>query len=497
MELKKLISGMQVKKIAGTDEILIRGITYSSLEVLPGFLFGAMRGFKTDGHRFIKEALEKGAAAVLCEEVPPLPGGMNPVVAFLQVENSRNAFAQVACRYYGDSSLSMGVIGVTGTNGKTTTSFLIRSLLESKGKVGLIGTVGNWIGDEKEVSAHTTPESSDLQHLFHEMKTRGIQNVVMEVSSHSLALERVAGTSFDTVIFTNLTRDHLEFHQTMENYFQAKSRLFTTDYPAGSKERNPLALINIDDPWGERLKSISSRKVWSYGLRPGADLRARDILMSGTGTSFQIDSPRGVLHIHSPLLGTFNVYNLLAAAGAGIHHSVPLNVIEETLGSAISVPGRLEKVPGKYPITVLVDYAHTEDALLKILNTIHEVKEGKIILVFGCGGDRDKGKRPRMGAVAGELADRLFLTSDNPRSEDPLSILKEVEAGVLSSGAKQYRLIVDRREAIEAAIHSAGAGDLVLIAGKGHEDYQIIGETKLEFNDLQVAKKMLVGRYGY
>lgn len=497
MELKELISGMPITRMKGADGISIQGITHFSQEVRKEFLFAALPGVKTNGHLFIQDALDRGASAIICEKMPTFSKNMEPAATWIQVENSRRSFAQVACRYHGDPSMSMGIIGVTGTNGKTTTSFLIRQLLEAKGVVGLIGTVGNWIGRMKQPSTHTTPESSDLQRLFHQMKDAGIQNVVMEVSSHSLAMDRVAGTSFDTVIFTNLTQDHLEYHQNMENYFQAKSKLFTDLFPTGSKAIKPVAIINLDDPWGERLKDLSVREVWTYGLNSQSDLQGTDIRKTATGTSLQIQTPVGKLKIHSPLLGTFNVYNLLAAVGAAIHHSIPLNVIEETLSKPIQVPGRLEKIPGEYPFTVLVDYAHTDDALLNVLKTIHEIKEGRILLVFGCGGDRDKGKRPKMGLVAGRLADLLFLTSDNPRGEDPVSILNDVEKGVILSGSKKYQLIVNRREAIECAIQEARPGDVVLLAGKGHEDYQMIGSVRLSFSDLEVAKDVLKERFGF
>ncbi|MFI5303374.1 MAG: UDP-N-acetylmuramoyl-L-alanyl-D-glutamate--2,6-diaminopimelate ligase [Nitrospiria bacterium] len=497
MKLKNLITDIPVKKIDGSDEISVSGLAYSSKEVDKGYLFGAMQGIKTDGHRFIKEALERGASVILCEEKPSDLKEGKSKVTYLQVENSRRSFAQVACRFYGDPSTFMGIIGVTGTNGKTTTTFLVRKLMERKGPVGLIGTVGNWVGNSKLDAVRTTPESSDLQSLFNRMKIAGVNNVVMEVSSHALAMERVSGTSFDTAIFTNLTQDHLEYHQSMENYFLAKSKLFTDFYPMGSKKRRPVALINMDDPWGVKLKKQSVREVLTYGLSPESDLQGTDIQMSRTGTSFRIKTPFGTLNIHSPMLGIFNVYNQIAAAGAALHHSVPLNLIEETLSQSIQVPGRLEKVPGQYPITVLVDYAHTEDALLNVLKTIQEIKEGKILLVFGCGGDRDKGKRAKMGSVAGRFADHLFLTSDNPRSEDPHLILKEIEDGVVMSGSKRYRILVNRREAIEAAIEKAKPGDLVLIAGKGHEDYQIIGNSRFPFNDLEAAKEVLTSKYGF
>jgi UDP-N-acetylmuramoyl-L-alanyl-D-glutamate--2,6-diaminopimelate ligase len=312
-----------------------------------------------------------------------------------------------------------------------------------------------------------------------------------------LALDRVLGTSFDTVVFTNLTQDHLDFHHSMEAYFEAKSKLFTTSFPTGSKSRKQMAIINLDDPYGVRLLGLATRETMTYGLNDGADLQGRAIRTTDSGTSFEMIYPGGRMQIQSPLFGIFNVYNMLAAAGTALHHDVSPEVIQQTLSRKIQVPGRLERVPGEYPVTVLVDYAHTEDALLSVLRTIQEFKKGKIIVVFGCGGDRDKGKRPKMGLVAGQFADYLYLTSDNPRSENPEMILKEIEEGVVASGTKKYRILVDRRAAIRAAIEDADPGDLILIAGKGHEEVQIIGSDHIEFSDREVAKAILTHRYGY
>ncbi|MHB8482000.1 MAG: UDP-N-acetylmuramoyl-L-alanyl-D-glutamate--2,6-diaminopimelate ligase [Nitrospiria bacterium] len=499
MELKHLLSEISVKRIEGPAEVDIQGITYSSVEVKPGYLFAAMKGLKTDGHLFIEDAVKRGASAVLCEEGRPFSYALKTSPTWIQVDNSRRSFAQIAAQYYDHPSRQIGVIGVTGTNGKTTTSFLIRSLMEFLGPAGLIGTVGNWIGHEKQKATHTTPESSDLQFLLHRMKSRGVKNIVMEVSSHALEQERVRETWFDTAVFTNLTQDHLDYHRTMENYFQAKAKLFHELRYSVFQNKKPLALVNLDDPWGKRLKALTSTEVWTYGIRSAADLQAVNIKMTSSGTSFQIKTPAGELNIHTPMIGTYNVYNLLAAAGVGIRHSIPLNVIETVLGKTADVPGRLEKIPGPYPFSVLVDYAHTEDALLKVLLTLQEIKSGRILLVFGCGGDRDKGKRPKMGRVAGQWADSVFLTSDNPRSEEPAQILREIEKGLLSLKEErkgEYRLLADRKEAIESAIMEARPGDFVLIAGKGHEDYQWVGPVKIDFDDRVVARKALQHRFG-
>ena len=499
MNLKHLLSGISIKRIEGSPDVEIQGLAYSSAAVKPGYLFAAMPGTKTDGHLYIGAAIKKGALAILCEEKTLLNMELSAPPAWVQVENSRRVFAQMAAQYFDHPSKQIGIIGVTGTNGKTTTSFLIRSLMETFGPTGLIGTVGNFIGNQKQKSDHTTPESSDLQFLFYQMKREGVKNVILEVSSHALAQERVSGTFFDTAVFTNLTRDHLDYHQTMEDYFEAKSKLFRNLQDSAFQDKKPLALINSDDPWAERLKALTSSEIWTYGFNRAADLQAVQLQKSATETSFQIKTPGGDLHIQTSMIGTYNVYNLLAAAGVGIRHSVPLNVIESTLGKSVTVPGRLEKIPGDYPFSVLVDYAHTEDALLKVLMSLREIKERRILLVFGCGGDRDKGKRPKMGRVAGRLADVLFFTSDNPRGEDPMQIIREIEEGLLSlRGEKkgECRIIVDRKEAIKAAVFEANPGDLVLIAGKGHEETQWIGSVKIDFDDRIVARDALQNRFG-
>jgi UDP-N-acetylmuramoyl-L-alanyl-D-glutamate--2,6-diaminopimelate ligase len=297
-------------------------------------------------------------------------------------------------------------------------------------------------------------------------------------------------------VFTNLTQDHLDFHGTMERYFEAKARMFNDPRLKDSGEKRGLALINRDDPWGEKLIHESLREVWTFGMKVGADFQATDVRIHAAGTDMTIRTPHGKLEIRSPLLGRFNVYNLLAAAGVAFANGVPAEEIEKTLGAPIQVPGRLERVAGNYPVTVLVDYAHTEDALLNILNTIRAISSGRIITVFGCGGERDRGKRPRMGYVAGTLSDRTILTSDNPRGEDPRSIIDEIEAGVRQAGSSRYRICPDRREAIREAISEAASGDCILIAGKGHESSQIIGAETLPFNDLEVAKEMMVARFG-
>lgn len=499
MLLKELLIGFPVKEWIGSRDREISGIAYSSKDVRPAFLFCAMRGWKTDGHRFIGEAVASGAVAVLGEDASQFSKSWLDRATFIRTENARSLFAELASRFYGEPSRRVGVVGITGTNGKTTTAFLIRSLMETLGPTGLIGTVGNWIGKEKRPARHTTPESSDLQSLFREMENRGVRNIVMEVSSHALALDRVRGTCFDTVVFTNLTQDHLDFHNDMESYFKAKSLLFSEMAYAGERGKRPLGLINADDPWGERLKSIAGGEIWTYALENRADIRAEDLRMDDSGTRLVLKTPAGNLKIRSPLLGKFNVYNLMAAAGAALRHGIPISAIEEALEKTGQVPGRLERVPGNYPFSVFIDYAHTDDALRKILETLNALKRGRLIVLFGCGGDRDRGKRPKMGRAASELADLLILTSDNPRSEDPEAILNEIETGVLpfAGGRKTvWKRIADRREAIQAAIEEARTGDIVLIAGKGHEEVQILGNRTIEFSDREVSAAFLRERFG-
>jgi UDP-N-acetylmuramoyl-L-alanyl-D-glutamate--2,6-diaminopimelate ligase len=411
----------------------------------------------------------------------------------VRVQDSRAALGILGSRFYGEPSAGIRMIGVTGTNGKTTTTYVVKTMLEAAHRqVGLIGTVAYLVGKESIPASHTTPGALELQKLFARMVETRLDTVVMEVSSHALALDRTAGSEFDVAVFTNLTQDHLDFHIDMERYFQAKLKLFVELGKAGARKTNKRAIINADDPWGSRMRQACTVPVWTYSLRQQADLRAEDVNLSATGTTFRLRSPLGNCAVRSRLVGEHNVYNLLAAIGVVLHEGLTLDQVCSAVEAVSHVPGRFERVEAGQDFTVVVDYAHTEDALVRLLTAAQALRSDRIITVFGCGGDRDRTKRPKMGRAAVQYSDVVILTSDNPRTEDPAAILREVEVGVKEAlaqrGHVRYRMIADRRAAIEAAIREAKAGDMVLIAGKGHEDYQIVGTTKHHFDDREVAR---------
>jgi UDP-N-acetylmuramoyl-L-alanyl-D-glutamate--2,6-diaminopimelate ligase len=448
----------------------------------------------------VAQALAAGAPALVIEQpwdtvrltASSLPAA--PPVAVVRVSNSRRALGLLAARMHGDPANRLCVIGVTGTNGKTTTTYLCQAVLQAAGRrVGLIGTVGYQIAGERLHAAHTTPGAVELQSLFARMVRSGLDTAVMEVSSHALAMERTAGCEFDAAVFTNLTQDHLDYHRTMDDYFDAKLKLFTGLQPAG-KRTAKRAIVNADDPRGHQVRAASAAPVWMYGIREPADIRAEDVQLSLAGTRFRAATPAGAARIESRLVGEHNVSNVLAAIGVALHIGVPLDTIATGIEQVANVPGRFERVEAGQPFTIVVDYAHTEDALVRLLDAARALRTGRIITVFGCGGDRDRGKRPKMGRAAAERSDLVILTSDNPRTEDPLAILKEVERGVSETPASEraagfrYEMIPDRRAAIEAAVRAAHAGDTVLIAGKGHEDYQIIGRERRHFDDREAAR---------
>jgi UDP-N-acetylmuramoyl-L-alanyl-D-glutamate--2,6-diaminopimelate ligase len=454
-----------------------------------GSLFVAVRGERVDGHGFVEQAIKAGAVAVVAQA--PVASGPLP---FVQVADSRKALGLLGSRFHGDPSARLKMIGVTGTNGKTTTTYLCKALLEGIGRrVGLIGTVGYHIGQEMLPAPHTTPGALDLQALLAKMVERGLTAAVMEVSSHALALDRTSGCEYDVAVFTNLTQDHLDFHHTMDEYFEAKLRLFTG--LAGGQKAGKLALINVDDPRGATIRAACPVPVWGYAIQNQADLKAEGVCLSLSGTTFTAATPAGSFTVESRLVGEHNVYNLLGAIGVALHDGATSDQICEATAHITNVPGRFERVTSGQDFTVVVDYAHTEDALLRLLTAAQALKTDRIITVFGCGGDRDRGKRPKMGRAAVEYSDVVVLTSDNPRTEDPMAILHEVEVGVLDALERrshvQYHLVPDRREAIGVAIREAHRGDMVLIAGKGHEDYQIVGTKKFHFDDREVAREAI------
>ncbi|MDR4463544.1 MAG: UDP-N-acetylmuramoyl-L-alanyl-D-glutamate--2,6-diaminopimelate ligase [Nitrospira sp.] len=484
--LQALEGRVTVLERQGDLDVSVTAITDDSRKASSQSLFVAVKGEQMDGHRFIPAALKGGVSALVVQEA--VRGISLP---FVRVEDSKRALGLLGSRFYGDPSNRIRMIGITGTNGKTTTTYVCKALLEGLGrKVGLIGTVAYQIGTRTITAAHTTPGALELQQLLAEMASSGCETAVMEVSSHALAQDRTSGCEYDVGVFSNLTQDHLDFHKTMENYFQAKLRLFT-GLGEGHK-KNKRAIINVDDPYGSRIVARSPVPVWTYALKSKADLRAEDVQLSIRGTTFTAATPVGTFPIESHLVGEHNVYNLLAAIGVALHEQATPDQIRQAVRNVLNVPGRFERVMAGQPFTVVVDYAHTEDALVRLLTAAEVLKSGRIITVFGCGGDRDKGKRPKMGAAAVRYSDVVILTSDNPRTEDPHAILDQVEVGVIEGLRErshvQYRKIADRRQAIEEAVREAHGQDMVLIAGKGHEDYQIVGTEKLHFDDREVAR---------
>jgi len=506
MELKRLIEGIEVKKIDGDTTKEIEGVAYHSNQVKKGFLFAAIRGVEVDGHRFIGEAIERGAEAVVSEEEQ---GVSNRTM--ILVPNSRQALAKISSNFYGDPSSRIRLIGITGTNGKTTTTYLLESIFKKAGyTAGVIGTINYRFAQKTTLAPNTTPESLDLQKILWEMHKEGTSHVIMEVSSHGLDLERVFGCQFDGVVFTNFTSDHLDYHKTLEQYFESKKKLFS-DYLMKSRKERRFAVTNYDDPKGKEIVEGIDLPIIRYGVNPSCDITADQVVSSFDGLSSRIRTPRGDFSSHSKLIGNFNLYNILAAVAVGVGMDVPLEAIREGLEGCEGVSGRFEKVENRRGIHVIIDYAHTHDALERALLGLKGILEngpqndGKMITLFGCGGDRDRTKRPLMGEVAGRYSDLAILTSDNPRTEDPLAILNEVEKGLKSlpikvwdrneikfwRTQKGYLKVPDRREAIRMAIRLAQPSDTVLIAGKGHEDYQIIGKKKFPFDDLIEAKKAL------
>jgi UDP-N-acetylmuramoyl-L-alanyl-D-glutamate--2,6-diaminopimelate ligase len=484
---------------AGRRDVVITGVTHDSRAVSPGVIFVAIRGQRADGAAFAEEAARRGAAAIVAETPEPTTSAAEDV-PWLRTPDARLALAELADLVYARPSESLTVVGVTGTNGKTTTTYLLAAVFDAAGMpCGRIGTVTVRVGpspsDERDAS-HTTPEAPEVQRLLREMVDSGCRACAMEVSSHALVLHRVAGVRFAAAIFTNLTRDHLDFHGDMQQYFAAKRRLFEM-LPAGAP-----AIVNIDDPWGQEL-AASVPRVLTYGIHRQADVRAVSIQSSLEGLAFQVETPSGTLSMRSPLVGRPNVYNILGVVATGISLGLPASAIESGIARLDGVPGRFQMVSATTDdVRVVVDYAHTDDALKNLLETARPLAQGRLITVFGCGGDRDRTKRPLMGAVAARLSDLVVLTSDNPRSEDPLRIIEEIKLGIVppvdpgapKRAATPMLVNPDRRLAIEQAIRTAKAGDLVIIAGKGHERYQVIGDRTLAFDDVEVALAALVDR---
>ena len=467
----------------------VHGLAYDSRQVQKGDLFIALKGLNATGADFAGDAIARGAVAVVSDSAAV----GTPGVPWVVVDDARHAMAVLADEFYEHPSASMTVVGITGTNGKTTTAYLLRSLFEAAGmKSGMVGTVGYWVGNEELASSRTTPESPEVQRMFRLMVDRGCRACAIEVSSHALALKRVDETKFSAGVFTNLTRDHLDYHKTMESYFAAKRRLFEM-LPPGAP-----GVVNLDDPRGDAMAKAASRPV-TYAMNKPADVTPGPLSMTWEGLEFDIRTARGPIHVRSRLIGRPNVSNILAAVSTSVALDLPDAAIERGLAELDGVPGRFQAVSDRRDdIVVVVDYAHTDDALRNLLETARPLATRRLITVFGCGGDRDRTKRPLMGAVSVRLSDVVIVTSDNPRTEDPARIIEEVKRGVPNADrhADTFITIVDRGEAIDRAIAMAQPGDFVLLAGKGHEKTQVIGHRELPFDERELAREALQRRRG-
>jgi len=482
MRLKELLKGIDYIKIEGVQDIGIEDMYYDSREVTPNSLFFCIKGLTVDGHDFAPQAVAKGAKVLVLERDVDVDGDITKVF----VPNSKTAMAYMAKNFYRNPTKDINFIGVTGTNGKTTVTYLVKSILEKAGqKVGLIGTISNMIGDRKMPSKFTTPESLELQKLLREMADENVDSVVMEVSSHSLALGRVEGCEYDIGVFTNLSQDHLDFHANMEEYRDAKAKLFT---------QSKLAIINEDDKNGRWIKKRVPTKVFTYGIYKDADIYARELEITDRGVAFHLHTPSGSIPINLAIPGIFSIYNGLAAASICYNLGISLEIIAQGLQEVKGVDGRFELLDTGTDYSVILDYAHTPDGLENILTTAKEFAKGRIITLFGCGGDRDHGKRPIMGEIAGKYSDLCIITSDNPRSEDPMDIIKDIVPGIEKTGC-DYTIIENRREAIEYALAQAQKDDIVILAGKGHETYQILKDKTIPFDEKQIVAEILGREY--
>ncbi len=489
--MKVLLDALPGARVVGRPPRSVRGLTADSRRVERGGCFVAVPGLRQDARRFVPEAVARGAALVVTEGEPVA----DTPVAQVLVDSARLALARLADAWHGRPSATLTLVGITGTNGKTTTSYLVDALLRARGlRTGVVGTIQYVIDDEVRPAGQTTPEALEIQALLATMRARGVGGVAMEVSSHALALARVEGLEFDVAVFTNLTQDHLDFHGTLDEYRGAKRRLF--ELLAGSSKPGRTAVVNADDPAGAAMVEGLAVRVLTFGQGPRAAIRALEHASTLDGIRMTVETPQGRLALASPLIGEHNVLNLLGAVGVGLALGLEPPAIGAALGGVRTVPGRFEQVTAGQPFLVVVDYAHTPDALERVLATARKLTRGRLGVVFGCGGDRDRGKRPIMGEIAARLADRAWVTSDNPRSEPPEAIIDEVLVGVrrVPGGPERTARDADRAAAIRAALGWAGAGDAVVIAGKGHETYQLVGTATLDFDDREVARRILAER---
>ena len=487
MNLQVLLKAIQPVKISGSLDRDITAICYDSRKVVEGALFVALPGEKADGTEFIDSAIDRGAAAIVSEKP-----GLTTRAAAIEVLNARHALADLSAAYFRQPSHKIKVVGVTGTNGKTTTTFLIKHILDTDFlRCGLIGTVRYVVGERELPATRTTPESADVHELLWQMRSAGCKSCAMEVSSHALALDRVRGVEFDAAVFTNLTQDHLDFHRTMDAYFETKASLFTG--LRDQKKKTGRAIINSDDRHGEKLADRLSRdmEVITFGVGRDAQFRAGDVKMDFGGTTFQLMAVGKNYLVRMPLIGMFNVYNSLAAIATAHALGVSVRKAVQSLAVAPAVPGRLQAIVAQKPFRVFVDYAHSDDALTNVLRTLRELNPARIIVVFGCGGNRDRAKRPKMAAAVDALADHAIVTSDNPRKEDPIAIIEDIKPGF-----RRLRpdCVPDRKEAIYHAIAMAQPRDIILLAGKGHETYQEFADSTVPFDDAAIAASALSSR---
>ncbi len=490
MKLRDLLAGIESVSPGSFQDAEISSVAYDSRKAVPGSLFVAIHGEKTDGNLYVNDAIARGARAVLSEQAAP-DGLENAAWVQVQAGGGRKALSIASANFYLRPAEALKLVGVTGTNGKTTTVFLVDAILRAAGFAsGMFGTIRYRTPKGIQTASHTTPESLELQKFLAEVRDTGGTHAALEVSSHALALDRVWGCPFAVAVFTNLTRDHLDFHKTMEAYFEAKRGLFS-----GTGAGAPLCgVVNTDDAHGKQLAGLAQRTL-TYGLQNGADITTRKFAPAFSGLEFTAQTPAGKIEIRSPLVGRINVYNILAAIGAGLGLGLDREVIAEGIRSLECVPGRFARIDEGQPFLVVVDYAHTDDALRNLIQTARDLlKTGRIITLFGCGGERDRTKRPLMGEAAGSLSDLVVLSSDNPRGEDPLRIINDAVVGLQKVNAK-YVVEPERGRAIEIALEEAREGDIVLLAGKGHETYQVIGERSIEFDDHEVARAALKKRW--
>jgi UDP-N-acetylmuramoyl-L-alanyl-D-glutamate--2,6-diaminopimelate ligase len=490
MLLQELLQGIPQVQVQGALDLKVRGLSHDSRDVREGDLFVCLPGTRSDGHRFIREALDRGAAALVVAESAGDFGGRTVIRA----EDPRRVLSRLAARYYQYPSRSLRLIGVTGTNGKTTTTHLINRLLAAAlpRKTGLLGTIGYYLGEEQRPARATTPEAPEIHRLLREMASRGMDYCTMEVSSHALALNRVDQCEFNTAVLTNITEDHLDFHRDFASYREAKARLFR-NLP---RKAGNYAVINRDDSQASYLQKITAAETLTYGIREGAGVRAVDICIRPQGASFRALTPWGPLRVKLKITGLFSVYNALAALSVALKEGISPSLVERELEKVEGIPGRLEKVDVGQDFTVLVDYAHTPDGLENVLSTVRQFCPGRLITVFGCGGERDRSKRPLMGAIALKYSHYAIITNDNPRGEPVGRILDDILAGIRDDDQGRYTILLDREEAIRAAIGRARAGDMVVLAGKGHETYQVFHDRTIDFDDREAARRCLREKLG-